>query len=445
MQRKTGSITSLLVGLTLAGCSSPVTIPPTGQDTTPPDVEVNVASSGRSGGVETGGSADSFNVLAGEGVALVSSARDEGGVEVHRVTAVSGGQIENNEVGATQTLEEVGSADAPRDALFLGGSLVPNDGSKSIVLEGYGRDFSGNEATTPRLTVQYLEPVLPSINVRPDTVTQGESVQVSWNVTGTNATNYTLRFPDASGQMQTNNVADTGSQALIVDNPGHYQLSIDAGTHLRQRGATSDTEMLQVQTPPPPQATLNVSNTNICSGDNFDLTWTTSNADSAQLMPPGQSVQLSNASGITRSTTTSTTYTLTATQQATGRSDSAIQTVNVIQPPNEIKVSKAATTGSGGPGPDNWREATIDTQDITQDCKTFTTIDKVSYTGSGLTSGESIRIRFDPNSGSTRYDRFTRNDRDTDAFDGMDPRGTWGLIPTSAPLRATIPFEVTVK
>lgn len=434
----------IVTGLILAGCSSSVTIPPEGQDTTPPEVEVNAGLAGRFGEVKSGGSAETFKVLTGDDVVLIASARDDGGVEVHRVTAVSGGEIDDNQSGVGQSVEDTGSVDDPRDALFTAGTLVPDDRSRAIELEGYGRDFSGNEATTPRLTVKYLEPVTPSINVSPDTVTQGQSVQVSWNVTGTNATGYTLEIPDSSGQIQTSNVSSSGSQSLIVDDPGSYQLSISAETELQQSGATSDTKMLDVQAPPSPEATLSGPSGDVCAGDDFQLSWSTSNADTAELTPPGQSVSLSGS--MSQSVSTTTSYTLTATQQATGTTASASQTVDVFQPPADLDIYKTADTGSGGPGPDNWREATIDTQDITAQCGTsYPSITNVRYTGSQFPSTESIRIRFEPDSGSPRETRFFRNEPDTDEFDGMDPRGTWKLIYTGSPLMPTIPFKVTVE
>jgi hypothetical protein len=431
-----------VIGLSAVGCSSKVTIPEPGQDATAPDVKINVTSAGRNAEVETGGSAQSFQILDDQTVAVIAAVKDDGGVELNRLTAVSGGRIDDGQSSASSSSEKTGDRSNARDALYTGGNLIPDAGSDSIELEAYGRDFSGNDARSPRLTVNYLTPVDANVTLSQNTITQGDLVQLSWDVDGSNATDYTLTFPDRGGQTQSYTLGASGSRSLVVDEPGSYTVSISANTHLPQNAPTSDSETLVVE-PPAPKITFNSSADNVCAGEDFDLSWTITQADSAYLEPLNQSVPLDASR--TESINATTTYTLTATRSMPSTSASSEKTVNVIQPPADIDVDKTATTGSGGPGPDNFREATITTQDVATECKTFTSITNVEYTGQSFVSTESVRIVFEPDNGAREESRFFHDDYDTDKFNGMDPRGTWKLIFTGSPNMTSIPFRVTVE
>lgn len=432
------------IGLLTGACASSVTIPDPGEDTTPPRVVVTAGAAGETARADAEGTAETLEVLAGTGVAVFGSARDDGGVELVSVEVLSGGQIEDEQSVVGSEIEKQGSVNNPLDGLFVAGQLQPGSGAASMELQGFGRDFSGNEAHSEVLTVDYLTPVQPSLSLGNSTVTEGDSVTVSWQVSGTNASGYTLTIPNAQGQMQSQSVSASGTQSFTVEQAGSYSVSIAASTRIMQTGSSSASATLQVNPPPQPEASLEANPANVCAGDDVQLSWTTANADQAELTPPGNSVSLSGSS--TESVSSTTTYSLTATQTATGNSDTDQVTVNVIEPPSSININKTATTGSGGPGPDNWRTASISTQDISRDCEMFTSITKVRYTGtSSIAPGEWIRIRFEPDSGSSRETRFFPNDTSTDVFNGMDPRGTWKLIYSASPLMSTIPFRVTAE
>lgn len=439
------AVTGVLV--LAAGCSQRVTIPDPGEDTTPPVVDIRAIWDPDIGAVvaDSDGQAPTAMVLAGQGddLVIVANARDDGGVEELRAEVLSGGHLQLGQSAPTTEATRTGSTDNPRDRLMLSRALVPSDPDEgTVTLRAHGRDFSGNEAQSEPLTVQYLTPASLSLDLSASPVMVGEEVTVSWQASGSNITGRQLHYPDVQGQMQVESVGASGSRTLSIDESGVYSIALGASTQVDQPGPTTRTRQLHVQDYPEPVADIAATPASACAGDTITLTWDTENADNAVLSPPGDPVSLSGSEA--RTVNADTSYTLTATQAATGDTASDEAGVSLIVPPDEIRVNKTASVPAGG-NPEDWREATVTTQDISEDCATFASIKQVRLMESGLPPQTWVRILFEPDSGSTRDTRFLPNSMTTSHFNGMDPRGTWKLIYSTPSLMPQISFRITLE
>ena len=433
-------------GLVLAACSTAVTIPEAGEDTVPPNVRLTAAVSGETAVVDSEGKSEALEVLLGADVAVIGSTRDDGGAQLIRIEMLAGGLIEDDHSTLHRQIEKVGSESNPRDALYVGGMIQPEgEGAGLVQLRGFGRDFSGNEAHSEILNVDYLTPVQVSLELGSTSIMQGESVELSWQGSGSNASGYTLTVPDGQGQMQSQSVTGSGTQSITVNQPGSYQIALDADTRIPQSGPSSASATLMVSHLPQPAVNLEASPAELCAGDEVELTWTSENADQVTLVPPGSNVPLSGSR--TESVVATTTFSLTATDTANNNSAIDDKTVTVIQPPSQIDVTKTAE----GQGAGTWRIATISTEDINEACATFSGISNVSYTGTSSIGSDTrswIRIRFEPESGESEETYFYPGNTETSVFNGMDPRGTWKLAHNNnspAPSMPQIRFTVTLE
>lgn len=175
-----------------------------------------------------------------------------------------------------------------------------------------------------------------------------------------------------------------------------------------------------------PSATFEVRPTTVCVGDEVTLRWTTRNADRVELSPPGEVVALQGERSVTAGSLNK--FTLRATHSGSGRTTTVDRTIRINQAPRSVNIARNATLPRDA-RPGEFRVATVGDREVNRDCGEFTRITRVTMSSpSSVASSQWIRMRFEPLTGEPREFSFTYGRMSTDAFNGMDPRGTWKLI-----------------
>ncbi len=206
-----------------------------------------------------------------------------------------------------------------------------------------------DSGTTARATEVVVEPVpLPAIErltASPGTVTAGSASTLSWTVTGADAVRLEpLGVAVAASSSRSVTPATTTSYQLIASN--------EAGAVSRAVTVTVEDE------PPPPPLpvidVLTVSPGTIIAGSSATLSWSVRGADELRLDPPGEVV--TGASSFVVTPTGTTTYQLTASNEAGAVTRSVTVTVE-LPPPLPLITSFAAsprTVASGASSTLSW-------------------------------------------------------------------------------------------
>jgi len=199
----------------------------------------------------------------------------------------------------------------------------------------------GNNECTASVTVVCLPVPPPTCILNPNstTITSGQSVNLSW--TTTNAQSATLT---GVGNVPVNGSRNTGPLATSQ----LYTLTV-LGTNGTSVVCHSSISVNNVPPPvPAPTCVLNPANSTITSGQSVNLSWTTTNAQSATLTGVGN-VPL-NSSRNTGALTSSQSYTLTVlgTNGSTVSCTAVVTVVPVVVPPPTCILNPTNTSINAG-------------------------------------------------------------------------------------------------
>ncbi|MGE0624801.1 MAG: hypothetical protein AB7I04_17455 [Pseudomonadales bacterium] len=192
----------------------------------------------------------------------------------------------------------------------------------------------GSGTDTVTVTVQTPAPTL-TLTASPGTITEGESVTLSWS--GTDTTSCT-----ASGGWSGSR-GTSGSLNLTPAQTTTYNLSCSGSG-----GSISRSVTVQVNAAPadPPSVTLNLASGTIDAGGSTTLSWTATNA-SACTASGGWSGTRAVSGSTTVSPSATTTYQLTCTGDGGSRTASATLNVNAQAPTLSFSAS-SQTVNAGG-------------------------------------------------------------------------------------------------
>ncbi len=181
----------------------------------------------------------------------------------------------------------------------------------------------GSAATTTSfsLTVSALpppppsKPVINSFVANPPSLTQGQSSQLSWSVTGASSTSIS-DIGLVTGTSTTVTPSQTTSYVLTAINPG---------------GSSTATTTITVVVPQPPTITSFTANpTSITAGQSTTLSWSVSNASTTSI---DNGVGVVTGASLVVSPMATTTYTITATNPAGLTSTTTTVAVTIPPPP----------------------------------------------------------------------------------------------------------------
>ena len=202
--------------------------------------------------------------------------------------------------------------------------------------------------TTARATEVVVEPAplpaIESLTASPVTVAAGSTTTLSWAVTGADAVRLEpLGVAVAASSSRTVTPRTTTTYQLIASN---------------EAGATSRSIMVVVEDAEPPPLpvidSLTVSPGTITAGSSATLSWSVRGADALRLDPPG--IVVTGSSSFVVTPTGTTTYQLTASNEAGAVSRSVMVTVEVPPPLPVIEtfVASPATVAAGASSTLSW-------------------------------------------------------------------------------------------
>src|SRR5438270_136176 len=179
--------------------------------------------------------------------------------------------------------------------------------------------------------------------VAPDTIVQGQSTTLSWQVT--NAASFSISPPVASGTLPL-----TGSAAV---SPSQTTTFVATATDSQGRTATKSIMVTVVPQGSAPTMTISISPTVVAAGQTTALTWASTNATTVSISPSilaDDQTVLALSGSATVVINAPTTYTATATG-AGGVTAKSSATVNVL---NVTLTATPATIGAGQTATLSW-------------------------------------------------------------------------------------------
>ncbi|HMC32568.1 MAG TPA: alkaline phosphatase family protein [Candidatus Angelobacter sp.] len=179
--------------------------------------------------------------------------------------------------------------------------------------------------------------------VAPDTIVQGQSTTLSWQVT--NAASFSISPPVASGTLPL-----TGSAAV---SPSQTTTFVATATDSQGRTATKSIMVTVVPQGSAPSMTISISPTVVAAGQTTALTWASTNATTVSIAPSilaDDQTVLALSGSATVVINAPTTYTATATG-AGGVTAKSSATVNVL---NVTLTATPATIGAGQTATLSW-------------------------------------------------------------------------------------------
>ncbi len=196
-------------------------------------------------------------------------------------------------------------------------------------------DANGAQAAAS-VTITVTAPPTAVLTATDATITSGQSTTLEW--ASTNAVS--ARIDNGVGAVSP---AAGGSTSVSPTATTTYTLTVtDANGAVAQAGAT----VTVTDSGPPPTAALSANPTQITSGQSTTLTWTASNAVSAEIDNGVGAVSPAAGGSTSVSPTATTTYTLTV-SAADGRTAQASVTITVTAPPAAVLSADPPTITSG--------------------------------------------------------------------------------------------------
>ncbi|WP_157976244.1 hypothetical protein [Lewinella sp. IMCC34191] len=314
----------------LSGCVT--RIPVSTDDTVPPRASLTVISTRAAPNIVTVSSEEgvnkSYKVRSGQRINFVASGSDTlGGIKTVEMIAVSGGMLrEANGGPLQQTLTEqpdtsMGLAD---DLALFSGEIVPDSPLGNVVVRAKSYDFAGNATTAPTITITPLPAVVARLSVDRGRIERGQNIQLTYE-----SENADRAFLDG------NPLATVNSGTLTLSPTQNTRYIFTARNEVWAASDTVDVRVVQ----PPAMATIqrfSASPPTITRGQSTQLNWDVRNASSVRIDPGGRT--FTNNSGNHRvSPTSTTTYTLTATQQGGTGALSRTTTVTVNPPSSMVE------------------------------------------------------------------------------------------------------------
>ncbi len=216
----------------------------------------------------------------------------------------------------------------------------------TITATGYG----GTATSSVTVTVTPIPVPAVSITATPETILSVGISTLSWNAENADSISIEpgIGPVDAAGSY-TVTPAETTTYTITATGPG---------------GSVSDQATVTVSIIPQPVVTLNASSTDIFEGDSVILTWTSTDADTCEILPNIGSVALNGSVEVTPTATT--TYALTATGPGGTTTSSVTITVSPIPVPVVTLTANPESIFEGESSVLSWDSANVTDAEIDQ-------------------------------------------------------------------------------
>lgn len=311
---------ALLVGLG-AGCTR--TVPVSTTDGAPPRVSLMVASHGRLGSVEGGGDPVTMVSRQGSSIGVITEAHDPQGARYTRLIVVSGGMFRDDAgnlvAEATDASQVVDGA--TRSSVYVGGTLVPDSPTATVVVRAEGSDWADNVVTTPTITITQRPPPAARLSASQTRIDRGAPVTLTYET-------------DHAGEATLDGVAlATLSGSLVVSPAATTTYTLEARNEIGRDAATLTVEV--VQPPGAPRIELQATPSAVQHGGTITLHWNCINTTRVDITRNGAAV-VSNGGAVGSQALTMDavglqTFRLTA--SGPGGTNVATVTVEVTAPP----------------------------------------------------------------------------------------------------------------